>query len=133
VSKKQACGHDDCGCSTGIHEGLTFGRGRLDRNGYWEFPCRVCAAEWDKNIRETREQLRDKMIADGNLPLNVIQYILDAEWLWLKAWPLDRTDIVAHTLEAQQRFKREDEDDAEWNRLFSDVYGPTDPPDDEAA
>lgn len=26
------------GVSTGIHEGLTFGYGQLDINGYWEFP-----------------------------------------------------------------------------------------------
>jgi hypothetical protein len=39
---------DDCGCSTGIHEGITFGRGRLDFNGFWEFPCRPCAVAWDK-------------------------------------------------------------------------------------
>jgi len=41
--KKNPCGHDDCACSTGICERLTFGRGKLSDNGYWEIPCDVCA------------------------------------------------------------------------------------------
>ncbi len=45
--KTRPCGHVDCKVSTGIHEGLTFGRGHLDRYGYWEHPCRACAEEWD--------------------------------------------------------------------------------------
>lgn len=32
-----------CNVSTGIHGGLTFGRGRLDDYGYWQFPCHECA------------------------------------------------------------------------------------------
>lgn len=39
----QPCGEPDCGCSTGICGNLTFGRGNLDPNGYWEFPCEKCA------------------------------------------------------------------------------------------
>lgn len=42
------CGNTRCAVSTGIHEGLTFGSGRLDRNGYWQFPCRPCAKAWDE-------------------------------------------------------------------------------------
>lgn len=34
---------ENCGTSTGICEGLTFGTGKLDFNGYWEFPCWSCA------------------------------------------------------------------------------------------
>jgi len=34
--------------STGIHGGFTFGSGRLDFDGYWEFPCRECAEAWEK-------------------------------------------------------------------------------------
>ena len=33
----------NCKCSTGIHEGLTFGRGKLDDYGYWSKPCWDCA------------------------------------------------------------------------------------------
>ena len=35
--------HSKCCASTGVHEGLTFGQGELDRNGYWSVPCEVCA------------------------------------------------------------------------------------------
>jgi hypothetical protein len=44
----KACGRDDCGVSSGICEELTFGRGELDFNGYWEIPCRSCAEAFEK-------------------------------------------------------------------------------------
>jgi len=44
----QKCGHKDCTVSIGIHDGLTFGRGRVDDYGYFEFPCYVCARENEK-------------------------------------------------------------------------------------
>jgi hypothetical protein len=37
------CGHADCFVSTGIHDGLTFGRGDLNDYGYWDEPCSTCA------------------------------------------------------------------------------------------
>ena len=46
---KPECKRSDCKVSTGIHDGLTFGRGKLDNNGYWQFPCNTCAREWEKN------------------------------------------------------------------------------------
>ena len=39
----KGCGNSDCGVSTGIHGGLTFGSGDLDPNGFWEHPCEKCA------------------------------------------------------------------------------------------
>lgn len=39
------CGDDRCSVSTGIHDGLTFGRGDLDEWGYWSVPCGACARE----------------------------------------------------------------------------------------
>ena len=33
----------NCSVSTGIHDGLTFGKGDLDPHGFWEFPCFECA------------------------------------------------------------------------------------------
>jgi hypothetical protein len=39
-----SCGDLTCSVSTGICGTITFGRGILDDNGYWEFPCRVCEA-----------------------------------------------------------------------------------------
>jgi hypothetical protein len=45
--KDPACGNSDCSVSTGIHDGLTFGRGELDSNGFWEFPCSPCARQYE--------------------------------------------------------------------------------------
>lgn len=48
-----ACGNVDCGVSTGIHEGLTFGYGRITFCGFWEFPCAPCARAYElKNPKE---------------------------------------------------------------------------------
>jgi len=46
--KMKACGHEDCCASSGIAEELTFGRGVLGNLGYWEFPCRPCAAAFER-------------------------------------------------------------------------------------
>jgi len=53
----KACGNSDCCVSTGIHEGLTFGRGELDDLGYWEIPCGICAREWEEKYLPTEEVL----------------------------------------------------------------------------
>jgi hypothetical protein len=42
---RRPCGRTDCRVSTGLAEELTFGRGKLDHNGYWEEPCDACAAD----------------------------------------------------------------------------------------
>lgn len=47
-----ACGNPECEISYGIHEGPTFGSGKLDQFGYWENPCDACAREWEKNTGE---------------------------------------------------------------------------------
>jgi len=49
-----ACGHPNCAVSTGIHEGLTFGRGVLDFNGFWSIPCATCAREWERKHPKDR-------------------------------------------------------------------------------
>ena len=41
------CGNPECGSSSGIHEGSTFGRGKLDDYGYWEIPCNECARKYE--------------------------------------------------------------------------------------
>ena len=42
------CKNTSCCASWGIHEGPTFGRGRLDNYGYWEIPCGECARKWEE-------------------------------------------------------------------------------------
>lgn len=39
--------HEGCKVSMGIHNGLTFGSGRLDDHGYWEIPCADCARAYE--------------------------------------------------------------------------------------
>lgn len=48
AKKDFGCGDFNCCASTGIHDGLTFGKGKLSDNGYWQFPCQPCARAWDK-------------------------------------------------------------------------------------
>lgn len=61
---KGGCSNPKCMCSTGIHawddghslNGMTFGSGRLDHNGYWEFPCKECARAFEHAHPEAGEQ-----------------------------------------------------------------------------
>lgn len=38
-----ACGNPECCVSTTIAGEFSFGSGKLDNNGFWEFPCTICA------------------------------------------------------------------------------------------
>lgn len=51
-----ACGNKNCSVSTGIFgDELTFGRGRLDENGYWLIPCAPCARRHEREHPEDGE------------------------------------------------------------------------------
>jgi hypothetical protein len=39
--------HSKCCWSTGIHDCLTVGRGKLDEYGFWEIPCPTCARRYE--------------------------------------------------------------------------------------
>lgn len=43
VLDAEAQDHSGCQYSTGICGSITAGRGKLDENGYFEFPCASCA------------------------------------------------------------------------------------------
>lgn len=43
-----ACGNPKCSGSTNIAEQPSFGSGKLDFYGFWEFPCGVCARAFEK-------------------------------------------------------------------------------------
>ncbi len=49
------CGKYRCSTSTGIHDGLTFGSGRLNHSGFWEFPCAICARAHEAKYPEDGE------------------------------------------------------------------------------
>jgi len=41
-----------CHVSTGIHDGLTFGTGKLDEHGFWDRPCYECARAHEQQFPE---------------------------------------------------------------------------------
>ena len=48
----KGCGRPNCSISTGICGSLTFGCGELDKNGYWEEPCELCARVFEQAYPE---------------------------------------------------------------------------------
>lgn len=46
AKKGFGCERPECASSTGIDWSATFGTGKLDPNGFWEFPCAECANAW---------------------------------------------------------------------------------------
>jgi hypothetical protein len=50
--RKKTCDNYECSVSSGIHEGLTFGSGKLDDLGFWEKPCGTCARAREKDHPE---------------------------------------------------------------------------------
>lgn len=67
-----------CRISSGIHDCLTFGKGHLDRNGFWEIPCYECAREHEKQFPKcgpcwphTLEQLEEMGFRGPPVPTNV--------------------------------------------------------------
>ena len=55
MSVAPPCGNPDCCVSTFfVEEKLTFGTGKLDDFGCWEFPCEVCESEHIKYIEKEK-------------------------------------------------------------------------------
>lgn len=52
--KEKACGNPECGISTGICGSITAGTGKLDFNGYWEFPCYICPKKFEHREQSSR-------------------------------------------------------------------------------
>jgi hypothetical protein len=88
--KPRPCGNPRCSCSTGIHEGLTFGSGRLDSLGYWSKPCHVCARANDADQKDQRARVARDLVSHGKSKRYVRRYIATAEWLWIESWPFAR-------------------------------------------
>jgi hypothetical protein len=81
------CGNPRCSCSTGIHEGLTFGSGKLDHNGYWAVPCAPCARANDADQVNQRAWVGRDLARRGKSKRHIRRYIATSEWLWLESWP----------------------------------------------
>jgi len=129
-----ACGNPHCSRSSGIHEGITFGHGHLDEHGFWEYPCRPCAAAFDAELPQIRQRILNDLLTAGNDPAKADQYVKEQEWLWEPGWPHEGFDIPLHIIEFQERHKEErarnEEFDRESRELFPELYR-TDPPEDE--
>lgn len=121
----QGCGNSECSCSTGIHDGLTFGRGRLDEYGYWEFPCPICARGWDAEVPQVREKIRNDLKAKNP---NWTDQQLDSflrsnhEWLFIEGWPFAHQDAAQLTAEFHQHYHQEDDLDREMQDMFPELY-----------
>ena len=74
------CDDPNCSCSTGIHDGSTYGSGELDKNGYWEKPCRICAEGTDLENKKILEESEIPKKAETSLDDNW-------DWLTIPAWP----------------------------------------------
>jgi len=47
---KKACGNPQCCVSSDLGGSFTFGSGTLDDNGYWEYPCSICARKHEEKF-----------------------------------------------------------------------------------
>jgi len=46
AKKDFGCGDSECGMSSCNGDSVTFGKGQLNSNGCWEFPCAACEQHW---------------------------------------------------------------------------------------
>lgn len=117
------CGNPECSCSTGIHEGLTFGSGRLSFNGYWEFPCRICAKYHDDHVEDMINEQRQKLIDAGNFPLVVavaINEFRNMNFIKIPAFPYEDTDLEKEHKEIKAIVEREKQDWREFDEMIQD-------------
>ena len=49
---------EECCASTDIAGCASFGTGKLDFNGFWEFPCQTCLDEWNTRFNEGPARFR---------------------------------------------------------------------------
>jgi hypothetical protein len=82
--------NNQCGSSTGIHEGLTFGSGKLNEFGYWSKPCQICARDWDARRPEVKLRIEEEQrlahpeLSDEEFNCHMK---LQHPWLFIPGWP----------------------------------------------
>lgn len=130
------CKNPKCSTSTGIHEGLTFGSGRLNRHGYWEFPCRTCAAKYDRERpQRIRRMLSEIRLGDFDwrgfdeynfIAPQMLNYLKRHEWAFMLAWPYANQDVAQLTKEFQEEdaadLQADEEFELEIKQLFPEDY-----------
>ena len=115
-----ACGNSKCGCSTGVHEGLTFGSGRLTSHGFWEYPCRPCAAASDLNQKTILDQIVEELRAKGKTQAQIGAHLRwNCEWLTMPAWPYASSDIKELENDIQKELALDAKEDDEFDRIFA--------------
>lgn len=107
------CGNASCSSSTGIHDGITCGSGRLSLDGYWEHPCRVCAAAFDAEKSDRMERL----VRENGPPTQEDPTVY--LWAELPAWPYEDTNIKKESEEIKNRL---DEIESQWDE-FDELFG----------
>jgi hypothetical protein len=60
AKKDFGCGRNECTASSGICGSTTFGTGKLDNHGYWEFPCKKCEDVWEKEKKIKAKEVNKK-------------------------------------------------------------------------
>lgn len=70
------CGDPKCSVSTGIHDGLTFGSGNLDFNGFWEHPCNTCARWHEEPTRVQMLEAVGHMLYDAKEDVSKLSTLL---------------------------------------------------------
>ena len=106
------CNNSECRRSCGFTGESTFGFGLLDPYGYWQFPCRQCAAAFEARKEEIKEEIRQEMLKRRHFPLDVAQYLAHAEWLRLPAWPRADQDVDKLILDSADYFAKLMKEDA---------------------
>lgn len=106
-----------CSFSTGIDGSITAGRGRLDDNGYWEFPCDECATRANYRINEQRK--RDAELANLRTSLTAAQ---EAEQRARAERDELREQLKAREAGIQKRDEEIFEARTGWARLEADVF-----------
>lgn len=110
------CNNPECCASSGFSGEITYGSGRLDPYGYWQFPCRECAADFDSRKEQIKEEIRQELLSQGQFPLDVAQYIAHADWLRLPAWPRADQSVEQLIKDNLIYFQKLEEEEKEWKR-----------------
>lgn len=124
-----ACRNPNCGSSTGIHEGLTFGSGRLDELGYWEFPCAICARASDARMPEIIREIHWEYVREGyDWDMAHLHMLRQHDWLFIESWPMKGHDIHQMEIDWQKDNAERFAEDEKFDRELEEMLGPTDPP-----
>ncbi|RDJ35005.1 MAG: hypothetical protein DWQ19_09225 [Crenarchaeota archaeon] len=94
----------------------------LDPYGYWQYPCRTCAEDFDLHQAETKEKIRQEMIERGENQEVINEYINDP-WLNDPAWPRADQDVEKLIKDSAFYFAELEREAMEADREFEEMFG----------